>query len=110
MAKKKFQWVAGEDTSDEENRDERVVRSRSARKRDAVAVQGLVHDLMARRESTWIALELEEDVIEALHEAVRLKRRGGRAGTALRRHVRYTAGLLRREGSDPEAIALQLKD
>ncbi len=106
MAKKKFQWVAGEDTSDEESRDERVVRSRSARKREAAAVQGLVEELMAQSESEWVTLALSEDVIAALHEGVRLKRRGGRAVSALRRHVRYTAGLLRRD--DAEAIADRL--
>jgi ribosomal 50S subunit-associated protein YjgA (DUF615 family) len=97
MAKKKFQWVAGEEP--EEPNDGLPGRGRSRRKREALAVEKLAGELIGKP-GTWASLELEESTLKALQEAVRLKTKGGRSAIALRRHTRYLAGLLRREDLD----------
>ena len=105
MAKKKFQWVAGEEPVDPY--EGRPGRGRSRRKREAEATEKLAIELI-NRPRTWAALDLDEDILEALHEAVRLKTKGGRATHALRRHTRFLAGLLRR--ADADAIRESLED
>ena len=99
MAKKKFQWVAGEDDQGD-SEDLPAGPSKSARKREALAAEVLATELLAQPERVWNAMELEDDVITALRHGQGLKQKGGRSMVALRRHVRYCAGLLRRDDAD----------
>ncbi|GEM_PF-3513066 len=95
MAKKKFQWVAGEA---EEGFVEQG-RGRSAAKRKHRAIEAFAGELLDTPD-LWTELELSDEMVAALEEGCRLKARGGRAATALRRHLRHLATLLRREESE----------
>ncbi len=97
MAKKKFQWVAGE----EEDPDAPVEqgRGRSRAKRAHRALEAFAVELLGDPGS-WAELELSDEMVAALNEGRRLQARGGRAAGALRRHKRHLASLLRREESE----------
>lgn len=102
MAKKKFQWVAGEEPEEPQ----RPGRGRSRRKREAAAVELLGARLLDQPE-LWEGQDVPEDVRHALHEGRRLKARGGRASHALRRHLRYLGGLLRAEDAEAFRSAME---
>lgn len=64
--------------------------SKSSRKRAALAAQALGERLVALREEELTALELPERVLDAIHEAQRIRERGG-----LARQRQYIGRLMR---------------
>lgn len=71
--------------------------SKSARKREYLALQKLGEELLALREADLLDIELEEDLREAVLEARQIKSHG-----ALRRQKQYIGKIMRRV--DPEPI------
>ena len=71
--------------------------SKSARKREFLALQKLGEDLISLKESDLLEIELDEDLLEAVLAARRIKSHG-----ALRRQKQYIGKLMRRV--DPEPI------
>ena len=71
--------------------------SKSARKREYLALQKLGEELIPLQESDLMAMGLEEDLLEAVLEARRMSKRG-----ALRRQKQYIGKLMSRV--DPEPI------
>ena len=72
--------------------------SKSARKRAYLALQKLDEELITLRETDLETVPLDEDLLEAVHEARRIKKRG-----ALRRQKQYIGKLMGRL-DDPEPI------
>jgi len=71
--------------------------SKSARKREFIALQKLGEDLVALKESELRQIGLDQDLLEAVLEARKIKSRG-----ALRRQKQYIGKIMRRV--DPEPI------
>ena len=76
--------------------------SKSARKRDYLALQRLGEDLIPLLESDLRAMNLDEDLLDAIIEAKRIRKRG-----ALRRQKQYIGKLMGRL-DDPEPIRAEL--
>ena len=76
--------------------------SKSARKREYLALQKLGEELVTLRESELLSIPLDEDLLEAVQEARRIKAHG-----ALRRQKQYIGKLMRHV--DPEPINAALK-
>ena len=91
MAKKKFQWEAG---SGQLRDQPPAPRHRTQHKRDALAVERLVAELLDLPAYERSQLPLEDDVLEGLLEIERLLAKGTVRG-ALRRQRLFVAGLLR---------------
>lgn len=72
--------------------------SKSARKREYLALQKLGEDLIPLLESDLRAMNLDEDLLDAVLEAKRMKKRG-----ALRRQKQYIGKLMGRL-VDPDAV------
>ena len=77
--------------------------SKSARKREYLALQKLGEDLIPLLESDLRTMNLDEDLLLAILEAKRVKKRG-----ALRRQKQYIGKLMGRL-DDPEAIRTALE-
>ncbi len=71
--------------------------SKSARKREYLALQKLGEQLIGLREEDVLALPLEDDLLNAVLDAQRMKARG-----ALRRQKQYIGKLMRQ--ADEESI------
>lgn len=71
--------------------------SKSARKREFIALQKLGEDLIALQESDLRLIGLDEDLLEAVLDARKIKSHG-----ALRRQKQYIGKIMRRV--DPEPI------
>ncbi len=71
--------------------------SKSARKREFLALQKLGEDLIALKESELREIGLDEDLLEAVLEARRIK-----SNSALRRQKQYIGKIMR--SVDPEPI------
>ena len=72
--------------------------SKSARKRAYLALQQLGEELITLRDDDLETVPLDEDLLEAVHEARRIRKRG-----ALRRQKQYIGKLMGRL-DDPEPI------
>ena len=77
--------------------------SKSARKREYLAVQKLGEDLIALKKSDLDQLELDDDLLEAVTTAGQIKAHG-----ALRRQKQYIGKLMRHV--DPEPIRAGLAE
>lgn len=77
--------------------------SKSARKREYVALQKLGEDLIPLLESQLRAMELDEDLLEAVLEAKRMKKHG-----ALKRQKQYIGKLMGRL-EDPGTVRAALE-
>lgn len=77
--------------------------SKSARKREYLALQQLGEELIPLLESDLRAMNLDEDLLDAVLKAKRIKKRG-----ALRRQKQYIGKLMARL-DDPEPIRTALK-
>ncbi|MCG8369360.1 MAG: DUF615 domain-containing protein [Proteobacteria bacterium] len=75
--------------------------SKSARKREYLARQRLGEDLIPLRESDLLSMNLDDELLDAILDAKRMKRHG-----ALRRQKQYIGKLMRR--IDPEPIRAAL--
>ncbi len=75
--------------------------SKSARKRDYLALQKLGESLIPLQASDLLALDLDEDLLEAVLEAQRMKKHG-----ALRRQKQYIGKLMSRVDPAPIRAAL----
>ncbi len=75
--------------------------SKSARKREYLALQKLGEELLTLRKADLLAIELDEDLREAVLEARQIKSRG-----ALRRQKQYIGKLMRRIDPEPLRTAL----
>ena len=71
--------------------------SKSARKREFLALQKLGEDLITLKESDLLEIGLDEDLLAAVLEARRI-----RSNSALRRQKQYIGKLMRKV--DPEPI------
>ena len=71
--------------------------SKSAKKREYLALQKLGEELVALKESELLRLELDEDLLEAVQDARKIKSHG-----ALRRQKQYIGKLMRHV--DPQPI------
>jgi ribosome-associated protein len=76
--------------------------SKSARKREYLALQKLGEDLITLRESELLSMPLDEDLLEAVQEARRIKAHG-----ALRRQKQYIGKLMRHVDPEPINAALE---
>jgi ribosome-associated protein len=76
--------------------------SKSARKREYQALQKLGAELVTLRESDLRSMSLDEDLLEAVLEAQRMKKRG-----ALRRQKQYIGKLMSRVDPEPIRTALE---
>lgn len=76
--------------------------SKSAKKREYLALQKLGEELLTLRESDLLGLPLDEDLRDAVMEARLIKSHG-----ALRRQKQYIGKLMRRVDAEPirEALA-----
>ena len=77
--------------------------SKSARKREYLALQQLGEELIPLLESDLRAMNLDEDLLDAVLKAKRIKKRG-----ALRRQKQYIGKLMARL-DDPEPIRTALE-
>lgn len=75
--------------------------SKSARKREYLALQKLGEELLAVNEPDLLGIELEDELLEALLEARRIKSHG-----ALRRQKQYIGKLMRQVDPEPIRAAL----
>ncbi len=75
--------------------------SKSARKREFIALQKLGEALLTLRESDLASIELDEDLREAVLEARRIRSHG-----ALRRQKQYIGKLMRHIDPEPLRAAL----
>ena len=75
--------------------------SKSARKREYLALQKLGEELLTLRDADLLAIELDEDLREAVLEARQIKSRG-----ALRRQKQYIGKLMRHIDPEPLRTAL----
>ena len=76
--------------------------SKSARKREYLALQKLGEELVTLRESDLRSMPLDEDLLEAVQEARRIKAHG-----ALRRQKQYIGKLMRHVDPEPINAALE---
>ena len=76
--------------------------SKSARKREYLALQKLGEELITIRESDLQSMPLDEDLLEAIMEASRIKSHG-----ALRRQKQYIGKLMRHVDPEPINAALE---
>ena len=76
--------------------------SKSARKREYIALQKLGEELISLRESELQLLPLEENLHEAILEARRIKAHG-----ALRRQKQYIGKIMRHLDPEPIRAALE---
>lgn len=76
--------------------------SKSARKRDYLARQKLGEELIPLQEADLLAMELDEDLLDAVLEAQRMKKHG-----ALRRQKQLIGKLMGRIDPEPIRAALQ---
>ncbi len=77
--------------------------SKSAQKRAYLALQKLGEELITLRDTDLQTVPLDEDLLEAVHEARRIRKRG-----ALRRQKQYIGKLMGRL-DDPEPIRQALE-
>lgn len=75
--------------------------SKSARKREYLALQKLGEELLTVREPDLLGIELEDELLEAVLEARRIKSHG-----ALRRQKQYIGKLMRQIDPQPIRAAL----
>ena len=75
--------------------------SKSARKREFLALQKLGEELLSLKTPELHDMELDEDLLEAVLEARRIKSHG-----ALRRQKQYIGKIMRRVDPEPIRIAL----
>jgi ribosome-associated protein len=75
--------------------------SKSAKKREYLALQKLGEELITLKESELASLPLDDDLLEAIQEAHRIKARG-----ALRRQKQYIGKLMR--FIDPEPLLTEI--
>ncbi len=75
--------------------------SKSARKREFLALQKLGEDLIALRESELRQIGLEQNLLEAVLEAQHIKAHG-----ALRRQKQYIGKLMRNVDPEPVRTAI----
>lgn len=76
--------------------------SKSARKRQFLALQKLGEELLTVKESDLLSMDLDDDLLAAIQDARRIKSRG-----ALRRQKQLIGKLMR--GIDPEPIRAALE-
>lgn len=76
--------------------------SKSARKREYLALQKLGEELLTVKESDLLSMDLDEDLLAALQDARRIKSHG-----ALRRQKQFIGKLMR--SIDPEPIRTALE-
>jgi ribosome-associated protein len=76
--------------------------SKSARKREYLALQKLGEELITIRESDLQSMPLDEDLLEAIMETRRIKSHG-----ALRRQKQYIGKLMRHVDPEPINAALE---
>ena len=76
--------------------------SKSARKREYLALQKLGEELIGVQESDLLAMSLDEDLLEAILDAKRMKKHG-----ALKRQKQYVGKLMGRVDPDPIRAALE---
>jgi len=76
--------------------------SKSARKREYLALQKLGEELITIRESDLQSMPLDEDLLEAIMETRRIKSHG-----ALRRQKQYIGKLMRYVDPEPINAALE---
>ena len=76
--------------------------SKSARKREYLALQKLGEELVTLRESELLSIPLDGDLLEAVQEARRIKAHG-----ALRRQKQYIGKLMRHVDPEPITAALE---
>jgi len=76
--------------------------SKSARKREYLALQKLGEELVTLRESDLLSIPLDEDLLDAVQEARRIKAHG-----ALRRQKQYIGKLMRHVDPEPINAALE---
>ena len=76
--------------------------SKSARKRDFLALQKLGEDLITLKETDLREIGLDEDLLEAVLEARRIK-----SNSALRRQKQYIGKIMR--SVDPEPIRAAIR-
>ena len=76
--------------------------SKSARKREYLALQKLGEELVTLRESDLRSMPLDEDLLEAVQEARHIKAHG-----ALRRQKQYIGKLMRHVDPEPINAALE---
>ena len=77
--------------------------SKSAQKRAYLALQKLGEELITLRETDLATVPLDDDLLDAVHEARRIRKRG-----ALRRQKQYIGKLMGRL-DDPEPIRQALE-
>ena len=75
--------------------------SKSARKREYLALQKLGESLIPLQEPDLLAMDLDEDLLEAVLEAKSMKKHG-----ALRRQKQYIGKLMNRVDPEPIKAAL----
>jgi len=75
--------------------------SKSARKREYLALQKLGEELLTLRESELLDIALDEDLLEAVLEARQIRSHG-----ALRRQKQYIGKLMRHIDPEPLRAAL----
>ncbi len=75
--------------------------SKSAKKREYLALQKLGEDLISLKESDLIAIVTDEDLLEAVLEARQIK-----SHSALRRQKQYIGKIMRRVDSEPIRAAM----
>lgn len=75
--------------------------SKSARKREYLALQKLGEELLAVKEPDLLGIELADELLEAVLEARRIKSHG-----ALRRQKQYIGKLMRQVDPEPIRAAL----
>lgn len=75
--------------------------SKSARKREYLALQKLGEDLIGLKETDLRKMGLDEDLLEAVLEARQIKSRG-----ALRRQKQYIGKIMRRVDAEPIRAAM----
>jgi ribosome-associated protein len=76
--------------------------SKSARKREHLALQKLGEELITLRESDLLSLSLDEELIDAVLEARQIKSHG-----ALRRQKQYIGKIMRQIDPEPVRVALE---
>ena len=76
--------------------------SKSARKREFLALQKLGEELISLKEAELLDMELDEDLLDAVLEARRIRSYG-----ALRRQKQYIGKIMRRVDSEPIRAALE---
>lgn len=76
--------------------------SKSARKRQYLALQKLGEELLTVKESDLLSMDIDDDLLAAIQDARRIKSRG-----ALRRQKQFIGKLMR--GIDPEPIRAALE-